>query len=350
MKKLSDILVNPTTSVQEAIAAIERGEVAIALVVDESKKLVGTVTDGDIRRAILRGLSMTSPVHEIMSKAPISAPADSGVTSLQRVMTQKSLRQVPLIDDSGAVTGLYVSDDLAAQDERPNHVVIMAGGRGTRLLPLTEKTPKPLLRIGDRPLLDVLIEQLASYGFVNISLAVHYRSEEIQEYIGDGSRLGVNVDYIKESRALGTAGALRLLELKNKEPIIVLYGDLLTKAHFGALLEYHTKGGYMMTLSVRRYSLQVPFGVIELDGHRIAEIEEKPSKNFLVNAGIYALHPEALTRIPRDTVSDMTELTRILVQEKAAVGSFPIHEYWMDIGQTDDYYRAVEDYKTHFCD
>ena len=338
----------PQSSVRDAVSAIEAGHKGIAFVLAPDGRLLGTVTDGDVRRAILRGLTLDSPAAEIMKADPLTVRVGETPARLRLLMERTLVRWIPVLDAKGRLVDVALHPAAVEVKPLPNRVVIMAGGLGSRLKPLTEETPKPLLPLGDRPILEILIEQLQSSGLREVTLAVNYKADDIRARVGDGSRLGVRVEYVQESRALGTAGALRLVRLEGSYPLLVLNADLLTKVDFRQLLEYHRAGGYAMTLCVRRHTVQVPFGVIELDGQRIAEIEEKPSKEYLVNAGIYVLDPAVLRLIPEGEHYDMPDLTRHLVQGGKPVGSFPIHEYWLDIGRLSDYRQAELDYETHF--
>lgn len=338
----------PECSVREAVAAIDAGHKGIAFVVAPDGRLLGTVADGDVRRAILRGLPLEARVTEAMKADPVTVRVGDSKARIRQVMEDLLVRHLPVLDADGRLVDVLLHHELVAIRPLMNPVVIMAGGKGSRLRPLTEETPKPLLPIGDRPIIEILIEHLEANGLRDITIAVNYKADDIRARIGDGSRMGVRVSYVQESQALGTAGALRLVPLVRPEPVIVLNADLLTKVDLRGLLDYHRAGGYAMTLCVRRHRVEVPFGVIELDGQRIVEIEEKPSHDCLINAGIYVVDRAALGSIPSAERYDMTDLVRRLIGEGKAVGSFPIHEYWLDIGRMQDYRQAVADYKEHF--
>ena len=300
---LAQLLVTRQTSIREVMACVDLNAKGIALVVDEGQRLVGTVTDGDIRRAILAGMDLDLPVQALLqrrSAAPCSSPLTARVGTpdgeLLRMMSESTLRHIPLVDEGGRVVDLAFLGDLVREYELPLTAVVMAGGYGTRLDPLTEDLPKPMLPVGDRPLMQVIIEQLRQAGIRRVNVTTHYRPEKISDYFGDGQGFGVELNYVTEDRPLGTAGGLGLVAA-SEEPLLVINGDILARVDFRAMLEHHREHGAEMTVAVRRYDVPVPYGVIETEGARVRGLREKPVFNFLVNAGIYLLEPAVVRSI-----------------------------------------------------
>ena len=340
----------PTASVKDVMQVMDKSALQIALVVDEEKRLLGAVTDGDVRRSILRGGELSQPVTEIMNPHPIAALQGTERAALLRLMKAKSVRQIPLVDDEKRIVGLAQMEELLCRPQRDNAVVLMAGGLGTRLRPLTDKIPKPLLKVGARPILETILESFLDAGFHRFYFAVNYKSQMIEDYFGDGSRFGAEIAYLHENKRMGTAGALYFLPEPPKEPILVMNGDLLTKVDFGELLDYHMEQEAAATMAVREYNYQVPYGVIDFDGERIAAIREKPSYSFFVNAGIYVLSPEAVARVDKEEFFDMPQLFDELVAAGQKTTVYPVREYWLDIGRMDDFQRAQEEYGEMFTE
>lgn len=339
-----DNLVTPATPVLEVMALIESREAKIALVVDEQRTLLGTVTDGDIRRGILRGVPVSAPVEQLMFREPTTAPADARPDAILALMRQKHLEHIPLVDANGRIASLGILNALQANGQRDNWVVLMAGGLGTRLRPLTDDIPKPLLKVGDKPILETILKDFAEHGFRKFFISVNYKAEMLIEHFGDGSQWGVEIHYLHENERLGTAGALSLLPERPSQPLFVMNGDLLTKVNFAHLLDFHGRQSSAATMCVREYDFQVPYGVIKLDGQHIAAIEEKPVHRFFVNAGIYVLQPECLDLIPQRSYFDMPSLFDQLISSQRTTAAFPIHEYWLDIGRMEDFERANQEY------
>jgi dTDP-glucose pyrophosphorylase len=344
MKDWKKATVAPEITIRETLRIIDRTSLQIALLVDAQGRLLGTVTDGDVRRGLLKGLDLDSPVTEVANTRPIVASMDEDPASLQRLMIERSVRQVPLVDSAGRLMGLELLKDLVARPQRENLVVLMAGGLGTRLRPLTESCPKPLLQVGGKPILEIIMEGLAASGFRRFAISVNYKAEMIESHFGDGSAWGLDISYLREPSRLGTAGALTLLPEALETPILVMNGDLLTKLNFAALLDFHAELGAKATICVREYDFEVPFGVVEVEGDRLTALHEKPVQKFLVNAGIYVLEPAAVARIPRGEPFDMTTLFQRLVEEGERPAVFPIREYWLDIGHMGDYQRAAGEF------
>lgn len=319
----------------------------IVLVVDDDRRLLGTVTDGDVRRAILAGLGADTPIAALLARRrrePATAPHGMLDSDLLHLMAEESLRHVPLVDAEGRIAGIALLSELVREYELPLRAVVMAGGLGTRLGELTEDLPKPMLPIGDRPLLERIIEQLREAGVQRVNLTTHYRAEAISSYFGDGERFGVELQYVHEDEPLGTAGALGLLD-HSDEPILVMNGDILTRIDFRAMLEYHQEHGADMTIAVRPYELRVPYGLVETRGEAVVALSEKPLVQGFANAGIYLLEPAVCRDVPSGLRLDMTELIERLLEQGRSVVSFPLREYWLDIGQLEDYERALLEHR-----
>jgi dTDP-glucose pyrophosphorylase len=341
---IEDIVVQEESLLIDVLKIIDQSSKQLALVVDPAGKLLGTLSDGDIRRALLRSVAMNDSIRDIYFKTPTVATINNTREEIINMCVLKKIHQIPVVDTYGNLIGLEILDELISTKSRPNKVVLMVGGMGTRLKPLTNAIPKPMLHVGGKPILETIIERFSGYGFTNIILCVNYKSEIIQNYFGDGSRFGVSIEYIFEEKRMGTAGALSLLEEKPSEPFFVMNGDLLTNVNFEHLLDYHLESSAIATMCVREYDFQVPFGVVELEEGKILSIREKPTHNFFVSAGIYMLSPECLKDIPGDTFYDMPTLFEKLIKSDQHVISFPIREYWLDIGRIEEYERANDEY------
>ena len=340
MNGWQSVLVGPDVTIRKSVEVLDASALQIVLVVNEARRLLGTVTDGDIRRGILKGVSLEEPVSSVMNTEPTVARTNQGSESILAAMRLRQLHQIPVLDEAGVVRGLETLDQLLRSGRRENRVVLMAGGIGSRLRPLTNDTPKPMLRVGDRPLLETILENFIEYGFHRFHFSVNYMADVIKDHFRDGSRWGVSIDYLHEDERLGTAGALRLLPERPTESLLVMNGDLLTKINFGHLLDFHGAHAAKGTMCVKEYELQVPYGVVNIDNHRITGVDEKPVKRFFVNAGIYVLEPDALDQVPGAGYFDMPSLFEKMIACGSETAAFPVREYWLDIGQMADYDRA----------
>ena len=345
--KWEKALIAPEASIQEALAHINSAATQLALVVDADRRLLGTLSDGDVRRALLARLQLSDPVSLCMCRTPATVRVGESRDAMITKMRQMALHQLPVIDDAGRVVALKRIDDLLAPDPRDNWVVIMAGGLGSRLNELTKNTPKPMLPIGNKPLLETIISRFTEQGFSNIWLSVNYRADQIENYFGDGSEFGAHIRYLRENMRLGTAGALSLLP-PPQLPVLVSNADLLTKTDYNHLLERHLRTGAMATMAVREHEYRIPFGVVHTDGERIAGLEEKPVHRVMVNAGIYVLSPVAVARVPREVFFDMPELFSTLVKEDFPVRCHPVDGYWLDIGCHENLQQALVDFPKVF--
>lgn len=344
MKNFEKIKLKTNSTLKEALSIIDSGAMQIALVLDKHNKLIGTVTDGDIRRGLLRGLALKDSIESVIYKTPTVCTINDSKEDILRIAVEKKLYQIPIVDLEGVLVGLAEIDDLLRSKEKSNKVVLMVGGIGTRLSPLTDNKPKPLLNVGNKPILETIIANFAKYGFKNIILSVNYKSEMIENHFGDGSKFGVNIKYIHENKRMGTAGALSLMKDELSEAFFVMNGDLLTNINFEHMLKYHQENQAIATMGVREYDIQVPYGVVNVKEHLITSIEEKPVHKFFVSAGVYMLESTVLNEIPTDTFYDMPSLFETLIKNKQKTISFPIREYWLDIGRMSDYEQANNEY------
>ena len=344
MSNWRDALVSSSTSLRQTIEAITEGNLQIALVVDSENKLLGTVTDGDIRKAILAGKDLNITAGEAMRSQPITSASKTPRAAILKLMRENRIHQMPLVDEQGRVVDVLTVDDMIGAAHKPNAVVIMAGGLGTRLHPLTEETPKPMLKVGGKPILETIIQSFIDQGFTNFFVSVNYKANIISEYFGDGSRLGAKINYLHEKSRLGTAGGLSLLPPDVHAPIIVMNGDLLTRISVDALLDFHERESAVATMVVREDHYQVPYGVVEVDGTQIVGVEEKPIQRHLVNAGIYVISQDGLKNIPGDTFYDMPTHFAKLSANGHRTAAFPLHEYWVDIGRLDELERAQREW------
>ncbi len=348
---LAGISVRPEQTLREVIRVIDKNAKGIALVVDPDWHLLGTISDGDVRRAMLAAIDLETPVRALLERKPgtqypnpVTARVGAGPEALLALMRQYVLRQIPILNHEGRVVDLVMLDDLLPVAELPLQAIIMAGGLGTRLRPFTEDLPKPMLDVGGKPLLELIVAQLQHAGIRRVNVTTHYKPEKIVEHFGDGHAFGVELSYVNEDRPLGTGGALGLMQ-SPQEPVLVINGDILTQVNFRAMLGFHQEQKADLTVAVRRYEMQVPYGVIECEGTRVRWLREKPQVGFLVNAGIYLLEPSVYHFIPQNTTFNMTDLIQWLLDAGRAVVSFPVHEYWLDIGQHADYAKAQGDVK-----
>ena len=336
-----NILIAPTETIQQALKIIDAEALKLALVIDENSCLLGSVTDGDIRRALIKGISLNEPVSKIMFTNPTTALEGTSRADLLSLMDEKQLLSIPLMKN-GNIVGLETLHQVMHKTKYDNAVFLMAGGFGTRLRPLTDNCPKPLLKVGDKPILETVLLSFIRAGFYNFYISTHYLPEMIEEYFGCGEKWGVSINYVHEEQPLGTGGALGLLPKKLPElPVIMMNGDVLTKVDLEALLAFHNENDANATMCVREYEYQVPFGVIESEGNKIKSMVEKPIQRFHVNAGIYVVGRKIIEQVNNNEVVDMPTLLERYLDESVLM--FPFHEYWLDIGRMDDFKRAQAD-------
>jgi len=342
------VLIRPDNTIRDALEIINTEALRVVLVVDQQQLLLGVVTDGDIRRGLLNNFPLTDPVSKVMNISPTTASTQTSREALIELMEKRDILSIPLLDNKGKVVGLETLHGALHQPKYQNPVFIMAGGFGTRLKPLTDTCPKPMLHIGNKPILETVIRSFIKAGFINFYISTHYMPEQIQAHFGDGSEMGVNVTYVHEEQPLGTGGALGLLpkDLPKDLPLIMMNGDVLTKVDFQRLLDFHVDNGADATMCVREYDYQIPYGVINGEGNKITSMVEKPVQRFFVNAGIYVVSPDVIASVPKNHRVDMPTLLEEHMNERDNVLMFPIHEYWLDIGRMDDFNRAQADIHT----
>ncbi|MCG3686702.1 nucleotidyltransferase family protein [Aliarcobacter butzleri] len=339
-----NVKLNINSSIKEALNIIDKGAIRVAIVVDVQDKFLGLIADGDIRRALLKGYTLENSIENIYCSTPVTAKSNDSKDKIIQKAIKNQVYQIPILDEENYLVDIVNLSSLLSISTKRNRVILMAGGLGTRLRPLTEDTPKPMLKVGNKPILETIIRNFANHGFVNITISLNYKGEMIKDYFKDGSELGVNIDYIEENTRLGTAGALSLLENTPNEPFFVMNADLLTDVNFSHLLDFHSYANANATMCVREYDYQIPYGVVETNEDNITSIVEKPIKKFFVNAGIYILSPNIFEFIPKDEFFDMPTLFNILIEKQKKVLSFPIHEYWLDIGRMSDFEQAQSEY------
>lgn len=340
------VVVAPTTTIKEALQRLDSEALRIILVCDDNMNLFGVVTDGDIRRALLKGVDLEAGVELIMNRTPITVTPDVARSEVLKIMKSKSILAVPVVKD-GELLGLQTLQSQEKVKSYENPVFIMAGGFGTRLRPLTDDTPKPMLKVGDKPMLEILLLNFIRCGFKNFYISTHYLPKVIRDYFGDGSKWDVNITYVHEDEPLGTGGALGLLPNSTPNlPLLMINGDVLTNVDFERVLDFHDTNNGVATMCVREYDYQIPYGVIVGDGERIVSMEEKPIQRFFVNAGIYVVEPLIFKNVSKNRRVDMPTLLQSYLDNEQDVCMFPIHEYWLDIGRMEDFKRAQLDIKS----
>lgn len=341
-------LIRPDANLRETLRVIDATGKGISLVVDGDERLLGTVSDGDVRRALIAGAELDTRADKVLNRQPNVAHEGQSRASMLAMIRELGLRQLPILNDAGRVVGLATLEELLRAPVRPHDVVIMAGGRGERLSELTLTTPKPMLKVGSRPVLETIILSYAAQGFRRFWLSVNYKAEQIEAHFRDGSHLGLDIRYLRETKPLGTGGALSLLPETPPGPIIVSNGDVLSKEEYGAVLDGHLASDAQATILVRDYEIQIPFGVVSTETRGVVGIEEKPRQRFLINAGVYVLSPEALPLVPQDTYFDLPTLLQRMIQCGMKVRTHRAEAYWMDIGRMSDFERANLDFNAVF--
>ncbi len=344
-RRLPSVLASPDASIAHAMAQLDVAGTGTLLLADEGRRLCGLVTDGDIRRAILARVPLEQPCHTVATSRPVAASPSVTPAEALHLMDHAHgsfVNSLPVVRADGVLVGLLLRKDVVSEEQLPLSAVIMAGGYGTRLLPLTERVPKPMLPVGDRPLLERTVERLRDAGIRRVAITTHHLADQITGHFGDGHAYGVELEYVAENEPLGTAGALRLVKACD-HPLLVINGDILTGVRYDLMLDYHRRHGAELTVGVRPCDLVLPYGVVECRGAQVMSIREKPRSHFLINAGIYLVEPSARELIPAGRRFDMTELVGRLLDAGRSVVSFPIIEYWLDIGEPADYEQAHAD-------
>lgn len=344
MSNYLQCVIQPHSTITQAVEAIDKGGIRLALVLEDDNQLIGIVTDGDIRRALLSKMDFDLPVSQIMNTKPIVVSTSASSTEMISLMRAHSILHLPVVDQQNRIVTIETLDKLATfKAKKTTPVFLMAGGFGTRLRPLTENIPKVMLKVGSRPILETIMMGFIDHGFSEFYISVFYLADQIRNYFGDGSKWGVNIYYVEEQQPLGTGGALSLLPEHINEPIIMMNGDLLTNVNFNSLLNYHNAKQSIATMCVREYTMEVPYGVIEADNMKITSIVEKPKQHYFVNAGIYVLSPEVFKSVPKLQRQDMPDIFNELIRMRKNVMMYPVHEYWLDIGRLGDFEQAQSD-------
>ena len=346
MKDFKKLFVQPDEFIQKAIEIIDNYKSKFVIVVNEKYELIGTITDGDVRRGLLKGYKLEDPVRSVMNKEPISINEHEPKKASLELMNKYRLSQLPIINKNKRVIGLRLLNELIHKksQKKDNLVILMAGGLGKRLRPFTDHTPKPLIEINGKPILEIILENMIYEGFTNFFISINYMADKIIDYFGDGSKWQVSIEYLQEKEPLGTAGSLSLLNVVPNKPIIVLNSDLVTKASFQDMLEFHSQQeNSELTMGLVEYDFEIPYGIVRLDDGKIVEMKEKPVQNFFVNAGIYIIEPRVLKEIPHNTYMDMTDVIRNIIDTSKKATAYPIREYWIDIGRLQDLKKANDD-------
>lgn len=349
MKELSEIIVLPESSIREAMRKLDKGSLRICIIVNDAGMLMGTITDGDIRRALLRDANMQDPVTKVMNVHPVTARHPTTREQLLQLMNKHDLTAIPIVDERNKVVRLETLHQAMRPEKHNNPVFIMAGGFGTRLRPLTDHCPKPMLRVGEKPMLEHLIEQFISFGFHDFYISTHYLPEVIHKYFGDGSNWNVRIQYVHEETPLGTGGALSLLPRSlSDRPLIMMNGDVLTKLNYAKLLQHHATNNFDATVCVREDEHRVPFGVIKTENQLITSVVEKPTYRYKINTGIYVLNPEIVMSVQPGQHIDLPSLLEQHRSQNRRIGTYASYDYWLDIGQMKDYQKAQRDIETYF--
>ena len=347
MYKIDEIKINQNASIKQALKVIDKGAIKVAVVLSDDGLLLGMLSDGDIRRALLKGMSLDDSITSIINRDPVVANINDTKERILELANEKKLHQIPIISN-GKLIGIQDIREFLAPKNKPNKVILMVGGLGTRLRPLTNDVPKPMLDVGNKPILHTIVENFAKYGYTDIIMCVNYKSEIIKEYFGNGDKFGVKIEYVLENQRMGTAGALSLLQKRPKDDFFVMNGDLLTNVNFEYLHEYHKDSNALASICIRKYEMQVPYGVVNVRANKVTSIEEKPTQSFFVSAGIYMFSPIVLDFIPKGVFYDMPTLFSELLKHDFPIHPFPIREDWLDIGRMDEDRRANDEYEGVF--
>lgn len=348
-KNISNYKISGEATILDATKQIDENLKGMVIVVDNENKVIGTITDGDLRRAVIRGENLENSISSILGikgdiyTKPITAQVGTDIDTLQKIMNSNVIKQIPLVDSEGQLVDLVTMEDLLPEVKKEYFGVIMAGGFGKRLGTLTDNVPKPMLKVGGKPLLERIVTQFKKAEIKTIYITTYFQSEKIIDYFGDGEHFGVTIKYVEEKIPLGTAGALCLLPNINC-PLIVINGDILSNLDFKAMALFHESKGSDITVATREHVVNLPYGVFEIDHNQITALKEKPSIRKYINAGIYMIQPHVIKEIPTDCKFDMTDLIQKVIKSGGKVAGFPIIEYWIDIGYDNDYHQANEDF------
>ena len=331
------------SSLKDAVQALEKGTLKIALVIDENNFLKGTICDGDIRRALLKGLDLSSSSHLAMISNYLSVNSETFDERIVEMMRENGVSHIPVISNDKKFIGMHIHENILYKKEKrilPNSVLLMAGGRGKRLMPLTENCPKPLIKVNGKPILEIILEQCINAGIVNFYISVHYLSDKIIDYFGNGEKWNVEINYLYEKTPLGTAGALTLLPENLKNSILVMNGDVLTKLNLNEILSFHDIQKSIATICVKEHNIQIPYGVVDVEDYNLEGFVEKPTYKYLINTGLYIINPEIIEFCEKDKYLDMPELLTLAKQRNKKISVCPVHEYWIDVGNQSSLEKA----------
>lgn len=344
---LKSSCLSPQSTILEAISALERSTVQVALVMDQHQVLLGVLGDGDIRRALLAGYRLEDQIGDIYIRDYIRVGPNAGRAEVIELMQSRQIRYVPTVDEEGRLLGIHFWSQMLSRQGRPNAACILAGGLGKRLYPLTQHLPKPMLKVAGRPILERILLHLIGHGITRFYLSINYLGDVIKQHFGDGSGLGCRITYLEEAQPLGTGGPLRLIPEALNDPLLVMNGDLITQFNVGQMLDFHAEGGWAITVASRLYQHTIPFGCLEISDSRVTVVEEKPTLVRHINAGIYVLDPTLLQRIPAGVQFPITRLLDDLIAEGGSVGSYELQDDWIDVGQKHELERARGEFQAH---
>ena len=330
------------STIEQAVQILNQVGLKIVLVTDKGGVLQGTISDGDIRRGLMNGLTLSSPIEKIVNYQPLIVPPGIERKMIIQLMTVNKIQQIPIINEEKQVIGLHTWDEISVTNIRANKIVIMVGGKGTRLHPQTKNCPKPMIKVSGKPMLEHIIIRAKAEGFVNFVLAINYLGNVIEDYFGDGERFGIRIEYLREKTPLGTAGALSLLDPVPTSAFIVTNGDVFTDIRYGEVLDFHDRNNGKATMAIKLHEWQNPFGVVKTDGLQIIGYEEKPISQSYINAGVYVLEPSVIKLLKKSSKYDMPEVFSILQEMNEPVIAYPSHEQWTDLGRLEDLARLEE--------
>tara|TARA_Y100000996_G_scaffold408091_1_gene386613 strand:+ start:8863 stop:9918 length:1056 start_codon:yes stop_codon:yes gene_type:complete len=341
-KHWKNIILSPESSIREAANNLEKHSFQIVLIADKKNRLLGTISDGDIRRGLLSGLELSNSVLSIANLKPRVVPQTVDKRLALQIMHSNKIRQIPIVGKKNEILGIYLWDEFINLKPRENTMIIMAGGKGVRMKPFTDLCPKPMLKVGNKPMLEHIIERAKGEGINNFIISINYLGHIIKDYFGSGKKLGVKIKYLNEKSPLGTAGSLSLLTSVPKKPFLVVNGDVITGIRYGKILDFHLSQESKATMAVSLHEWQHPYGVVNMNGTQITKIEEKPISRNHVNAGVYVLSPEILKLLKKNKFCDMPELFKLIIEKKFRCVAYPVHENWLDVGKPDDYEQAKD--------
>lgn len=342
-KNFKKLMIASDEKIFKAIEILDNTEKKIVLVTDEKKRLLGTITDGDIRRGLIKKIEIDQSVNKIMNKKPIYISHHISRNDALNIMKDKDILHLPITDKEKKIIDIYFANESTAIQMK-NTVLLMAGGFGKRLFPITAKIPKPMIKIGGKPILERIIENFKGYGFVNFEISTHYLPSKIKNYFKDGKKWNINISYINEDQPLGTAGSIALIKNKDSLPIILANGDIITDLNFEELLKFHNKHNAEITLVIKEYNVQVPYGVVETNNLSIKKIHEKPNQKFHINSGVYVINRSIIKNLKKNKALSMSDLINKSIKLRKKIMAFPIHEQWIDVGEYAQLDKARKNY------